>query len=57
MEEMERVKEYEIKINFLGEYSKIENSDCLIMIKGNINLEIKKEDNGKPIIIFESKQQ
>lgn len=54
---MEKIKEYEIKIIFLGEYSRIENSDCLIMIKGDINFEIKKEDNGKPIILVESKQQ
>lgn len=54
---MEKIKEYEIKIIFLGEYSRIENNDCLIMIKGDINLEIKKEDNGKPIILVESKQQ
>lgn len=54
---MEKIKEYEIKIVFLGEYSRIENNDYLIMIKGDINLEIKKEDNGKPIILVESKQQ
>lgn len=54
---MENLKEYEIKISFLGEYSRVENSDCLIMIKGDVNLEIKREDNGKPIILVGSKQQ
>jgi len=54
---MERVDEYEIKFNFFGDHTRIENKESLIMIKGDVNLEIKKEDNGKPVILVESKQR
>lgn len=46
-----------INISILGNYTKIETLDTSICINTDIEkIEIKKEDNGKPIILVESKQ-
>lgn len=50
---------YEFKIYILGSYIKLETNDISISME-NIEIEkieIKKEDNGKPIILVEPKQQ
>ena len=47
------------KISMLGNYTKIETEEINVYIN-NISVKeisIKKEDNGKPIILVESKQQ
>lgn len=49
----------EFKISMLGDYTKIETEKIDVYIN-NISIKeisIKKEDNGKPIILVESKQQ
>ena len=49
----------EIKINMVGSYANIEIAGLKILIS-NIDVDeikIKNNDNGKPIIIVESKQQ
>ena len=44
-------------IALIGKYTKIETLDTSICINTDIEkIEIKKEDNGKPIILVESKQ-
>lgn len=47
----------ELKIIILADYTKIETKDFNLMINSCENLSIKKEDNGRPIILVESKQQ
>lgn len=49
----------EFKISMLGDYTKIETEKINVYIN-NISIKeisIKKEDNEKPIILVESKQQ
>lgn len=49
----------EFKILALGDYIKIEAINLSIIFNNIANIEsltIKKEDNGKPIILVESKQ-
>lgn len=46
------------KISMLGDYTKIETEEINVYIN-NISIKkisIKKEDNGKPIILVEAKQ-
>lgn len=48
----------EFKISMLGDYTKIETEEINVYIN-NISIKkisIKKEDNGKPIILVEAKQ-
>lgn len=48
----------DIQLTMLGSYTKIETNNMSICINTDVNkIEIKKEDNGKPIILVESKQQ
>ena len=47
---------YEIKLIYNEDFIKIETENINIIAK-NCDVSIKKEDNGKPVIIFESKQQ
>ncbi len=47
----------ELKILILEDYLKIETNSINLIINNCEKLEIKKEDNGKPIILVESKQQ
>lgn len=49
----------EFKISMLGNYTKIETLEINLYIN-NVDIKeitIKKEDNGKPIILVETKQQ
>ena len=46
----------EIKIIMLEEYTKVESDSMNIIIDNCEKIEIKKEDNGKSIILVESKQ-
>ena len=47
----------EIKVINLDEYAKIEINDLEININGVKKIVIEKEDNGKKVILVESKQQ
>lgn len=47
----------EIKIIMLENYIKIETININLIIENGKNINIKKEDNGKPVILVESKQQ
>ena len=56
MEIEKLLKYYEIKFIYNENFIKIETENANI-ITNNCDVSIKKEDNGKPVIIFESKQK
>lgn len=44
-----------IKLDFQGDYIRIENNELVIIVNEYEMIEIKKEDNGKPVILVKSK--
>lgn len=47
----------EIRMTLIGNYLMIETNTINFVISSFEKVEIKKEDNGKPIILVESNQQ
>lgn len=49
------MNDYEIKLDFQGDYIRIENNELVIIVNEYEMIEIKKGDNGKPVILVKSK--